>query len=93
MYEFVEIYRCLATLIILNSHYNGVYPIRLDIGGELGLAMFFMLSGYLCVNIDEHTKFIPWYLKHILRLYIPFLIWQTSVLMVRGGVSIQYRIF
>lgn len=84
---FVEVMRCFATLFVLNSHYEGVYPIPLDIGGELGLAIFFLLTGYLTVNIRQETNFGDWILRRLIRIYTPLFIWQTSLVLInyRGG--------
>lgn len=89
---FVEVMRCFATLFVLNSHYEGVYPIPLDIGGELGLAIFFLLTGYLTVNIRQETNFGDWILRRLIRIYTPLFIWQTSLVLInyRGGVDLSF---
>lgn len=40
-------------------------------GGGFGLALFYMISGYLLANIRESTNFAKWYIKKLLNLYIP----------------------
>lgn len=35
-----------------------------------GLALFYMISGYVLVNINENSRFYVWYLKKVTRLYI-----------------------
>lgn len=70
---FIECLRTIAVLLITNSHFDGVYPVNIATGGELGMAVFFMITGYLMANIDHTVPFGKWYTKRILRLYIPVL--------------------
>ena len=75
MFQFIEFLRALATALVLNSHMKGVYPSDVvSFGGGFGLALFYMISGYLLANIKISTKFPKWYLKKVTRLYIPLLI-------------------
>ena len=80
--EFIEIMRCIAAVSVLNSHYDDVYPVPLDGGGEFGLAIFFLLSGYLSVNINNETRFHKWIIKRVMRMYIPIFIWQLLLIFV-----------
>lgn len=83
MLVFIEFLRAIATLLILNSHLKGVYPTDfLSFGGGLGLALFYMLSGYLLSNINENTKFVKWYLKKLLRLYVPLFLFRGFLVVV-----------
>ncbi len=75
-YYIADILRALAAILVLNSHYETVYPIKITIGAELGVAIFFILSGFLLSSIHENTKFIPWILKKELRLFIPLYLWR-----------------
>lgn len=75
MLYFIEYLRAVATALIANSHFKGVYPNDIfSFGGGYGLALFFMISGYLLVNIHSDTRFIPWFGKKLLRLYVPLYI-------------------
>lgn len=77
MIAFVEILRAIATAFVANSHFKGVYPYDFfSFGGGFGLALFYMISGYLLADINEHTHFSNWYLKKIFRLYIPLLLFR-----------------
>lgn len=72
MISFIEILRALAAILVANSHFKGVYPSDIfSFGGGFGLALFYMISGYLLVNIKGDTRLIPWYVKKLVRLYIP----------------------
>lgn len=83
MLVFIEFLRAIATLLILNSHLKGVYPTDfLSFGGGLGLALFYMLSGYLISNINENTKFVKWYFKKLLRLYVPLFLFRGFLVVV-----------
>ena len=75
-YYVADILRAIAALLVLNSHYGSVYPIKLSIGAELGVAIFFILSGFLLSSINTNTQFIPWILKKELRLFVPYYLWK-----------------
>lgn len=71
MIQFIEVLRAIATALIANSHFKGVYPTDLlSFGGGFGLALFYMISGFLLANIKRSTKFTEWYFKKVARLYI-----------------------
>lgn len=70
MFYFVIYLRAIAVLLIMNSHFDGVYPIDISFGGALGLALFFIISGFLLININQNTSFIKWYFKKILKIYL-----------------------
>ena len=42
----------------------------------MGLAIFFVLSGFLLSSINENTRFIHWILKRELRLFVPLYLWR-----------------
>ncbi len=69
---FIEYLRAIATALVANSHFKGVYPNDIfSFGGGFGLALFYMISGYVLSEIDGKTRFSKWYLKRIAFLYIP----------------------
>lgn len=69
---FIEYLRAIATALVANSHFKGIYPNDIfSFGGGFGLALFYMISGYLLAEIDQKTRFSSWYLKRIAFLYIP----------------------
>lgn len=75
MFYFIEYLRAIATALIANSHFKGVYPNDiLSFGGGYGLALFYMISGFLLASIHRETRFFKWYLPKIVRLYIPLFI-------------------
>lgn len=77
MLSYIEILKAIATLLIFNSHLKGVYSSDiLSFGGGFGLAIFFMVSGFLLGNIQPQARFIPWYRKRVIRLILPLLIWR-----------------
>jgi peptidoglycan/LPS O-acetylase OafA/YrhL len=68
MIEYATFLRALAAILIINSHYIGVYPIDIIAsGGLLGDVIFFALSGFVLVNIKEN--FMNWYKKRLIRIY------------------------
>lgn len=74
--------RCLAILLVINSHMDILYPIpQLASGGAIGNALFFMLSAY-GINLSERKKFqtfSEFMGKRITRVYIP--VWSCILLM------------
>ena len=67
---FVNILKAIATLLITNSHYEVVYPIKiLATGGLLGNSIFFLVSGFCLSNIKEN--FFLWFRKRIIRIWLP----------------------
>lgn len=84
MYVFIEYLKAIATLLIANSHMKGVYPSDfLSFGGGFGLALFYMISGFLLYPISSDTKFFGWYFPKILRLYIP--LWMVALIEIICG--------
>ncbi|MCI6997380.1 MAG: acyltransferase family protein [Eubacterium sp.] len=66
-----------------NSHFKGIYPIDLlAFGGGYGVAIFFLVAGFLSANITENTKFLPWIIKKASRLYIPLWVFRIVELAV-----------
>ena len=60
MIFFVTFLRALATCLITNAHYTGVYPTDLIAnGGLIGDVVFFAVSGYCLYNAKGN--FFGWY--------------------------------
>lgn len=86
IFVFIVLLRALATIIITNSHYEGVYPSNIVAnGGLLGDVMFFAVSGYCLCNVKG--GFIKWYLKRIVRIF-PALWLITTLYCVMGCYSL-----
>lgn len=81
-FDFVNFLKCVAIIMITNSHLKWLYPENLSslaCGGAWGCALFFFCSGYTMA----HTKvdnFINYALKRILRLYPAIWIWYLITL-------------
>ncbi|MDD3589547.1 MAG: acyltransferase [Thermoguttaceae bacterium] len=68
MIFYVTFLRCLAAVLITNSHFTGIYPTNLIAnGGLLGNVLFFAVSGFCLYNIKD--SFFIWYYKRIVRIY------------------------
>lgn len=94
MLYFIEFLRAVATALIANSHFKGVYPNDIiSFGGGYGLALFFMISGYLLADIKDNTKFFPWFKKKVVRLYIPLYIVRVVEVLSRTIVISSVRDF
>ena len=64
--------RCLAALLIANSHLTDYYPIpQLAGDGLLGNSLFFLLSGYGLAKGDQHTRRRAgdWFKRRLLKIY------------------------
>ena len=75
--------RCLAILLVINSHMDILYPVpQLSTGGAIGNALFFMLSAY-GITLSERKKsqtFSEYFGKRVTRVYIP--VWTCVVFLV-----------
>lgn len=70
MIYFITFLKALATCIITNAHYTGIYPTDIIAnGGLIGDVLFFSISGYCLYNIK--MNFFQWYLKRFYRIYLP----------------------
>lgn len=73
MIFYITFLRMVATCLITNSHYTGIYPTDLIAnGGLLGDVIFFAVSGYCLYNVK--TNFFKWYGKRLWRVYLPVFI-------------------
>ena len=67
--------RCLAVLLITNSHFDDLYPdARLGTGGALGNTLFFLLSGYgLAISLRSGSasgeKFGDYWLRRLGKIF------------------------
>lgn len=80
-YEFINIVKFIAVILVLNSHYDNLYPIsQLATGGALGNGLFFITSGFLLANINN--KFGTWYKKRLMRVYLIVYIATAAMIVV-----------
>ena len=69
MYQFVYLIKAIAAVLITNSHFDDLYPIAaMSVGGSLGNALFFLVSGFLISTKIDIGPF-RWYLKRCMRIY------------------------
>ena len=79
-YIFVALLKAFAALLIINSHYDQIYPIEeLATGGAIGNAIFFAISGFCLYPVSE--TFIQWIPNRLAKLYIPTLIMTMVALL------------
>ncbi|MFQ7120930.1 MAG: acyltransferase family protein, partial [Intestinibacter sp.] len=82
-YEFINVLKVLAAILITNSHYTNIWPYSfMAFGGLLGDVLYFAISGFCLADIKG--SFSRWYLKRILRIY-PIL-WIVNII----GASLGY---
>jgi len=80
MYQFIDMLRAVACLLITNSHGEEVYPIRiLASGGLLGDVIYFAISGFCLYSLSQ-SGFVKWYLRRLRRVYPP--VWLTAGLFI-----------
>lgn len=68
----LNLLRAIGILLITNSHFDLLYPDpRLGVGGALGNAFFFTLSGYGLAHSYKNCGrgFINWYWRRITRIF------------------------
>lgn len=66
----IAILRCMATMLITNTHLDNAYPTdKLAVGGLIGDVLFFMISGY-CIIDSRSKNFVQYYIKRFSG-YIP----------------------
>ena len=66
--------RCIAALLIVNSHCAPLYPTNyksLAFGGLFGNLLFIFISGYCLANVKG--SYFPWLKKRFLRIYVPYI--------------------
>ena len=66
--------RCIAALLIINSHISDLYPKNLSFlgfGGLFGNLLFIFISGYCLANVKGN--YFPWLKKRFLRIYVPYI--------------------
>lgn len=91
----------IASLLILNSHLEGVYPFSwMAADGLIGNVLFFVLSGYgLMVSQSKHPYNLSKFLRRrIIRIYpslwiVMVLAWLTGLLMLQGDRSYLLKVF
>lgn len=67
--------KCIACLLVINTHITEMYPSRLGFmawGGYFANSIFFFASGYCLTNVSK--IFPKWYGKRFIRIYIPYLL-------------------
>jgi len=81
---------CIATLLITNSHLDHLYPdSRFGTGGSLGVALFFLLSGYglalsLTTGRGSLETFIPYLIRRIARIYPGLILVVITAISLKG---------
>lgn len=83
-----DVLKLIAVLLILNSHFDLLYPEKLRVlatGGTWGNTIFFAVSGYFT---RVESDFVPYMRKKVIRLYPSVLIFTfiTVVLQLRNVV-------
>lgn len=82
-YSFVYYLKAVAALLIVNSHFDTLYPISaLATGGAIGNAIFFAISGFLLYPITA-SDFKSWMKKRTIRIYVP--VWTVTAVMLLIG--------
>lgn len=92
-FYFIDILKAFAALIIVNSHFDSLYPISaLATGGAIGNALFFAVSGFLLFPIKQSAG--EWMKKKLENIYIPLVpMTVISLFTVKYGVLTRTNIF
>lgn len=72
----IEIMKCLAAILITNSHMGALYASypMLATGGGIGNALFFFCSGFT-LGLGRFDRFDNWYKRRISRIYPSIFAW------------------
>ena len=91
MLAFIVLLRAAATILVINSHCDTIWPISaLATGGSLGDSLFFSVSGFCLYKIKG--KFLPWFIKRAIRIY-PSVVVATVIISLFNGRSIFDNFF
>lgn len=75
-YELIDFLKVVAIFMVLNSHFDSLYPNPMfAVGGAAANSLFFIISGYFCTIRGPRIK---WLFRKIVRLYLPA--WVVSVI-------------
>ena len=94
MKAFITALRAIATLLVMNSHLDNVWPVSaIATGGSLGDSLFFWISGFCLFNI--RGSYIEWLAKRLLRIYPAVLIVSFVTLLISaiGGAELIGRVY
>ncbi len=72
----IDFVKCLAALLIVNSHLDSFYPVdlrSLATGGAIGNSLFFYCSGYTLAQ-GRLLSFTAWYKRRLSRILPTFLV-------------------
>ncbi len=92
----IELLKCLAAIMITNSHFKSLYlaPFTpLGTFGATGNALFFFVSGYTIALSKQNHTFFEWYKRRLSRIYPSLLIWKTLISALLFGTSISWAIW
>lgn len=82
----IDILKCLAVLLVVNSHMDDCYPGKLSVlgtGGAFGDALFFFCSGYT-LFLGRMDNFFQWYGRRLWRVLPATLICSVILFCVCG---------
>ena len=71
----VDYLKCIAALLVINTHITVLYPPKLGFlawGGFFANSIFFFVSGYCLTSVNR--SFPKWYMRRFIRVYIPYII-------------------
>lgn len=91
--KMLNLLRLLAVVLVLNSHFDSLYPYPLSLlatGGAAANSLFFAISGYLLTFKNDFSK---WFFRKIIRLYIPASIWTVIKYFIYGSYPGSFKDF
>ena len=81
----IDILKCLAAILITNSHMGALYPHfqQLATGGAIGDALFFFCSGFT-LFLSRKRSFVNYYKRRIGRIYPSVFAWAIIASFILG---------
>lgn len=92
----IDLLRGLSALAVVLFHFNEPYPLlgdpyhRLVKYGWMGVAVFFVISGYCIGAARERDRLVPFWCRRLIRIFAPY--W-ASVLLVVAIIAFRYFTF
>lgn len=87
----LSIIRVLAMTLIVACHMTQYYGLRIAFLLNVGVQLFFFMSGFLYGKLDMPESPFVFYKKRFLKVYLPYILW-TFIIVVVYSVFVLYHV-